>query len=186
VRRRRATHWAGAHRRDRNRALGAKIRIDRTDIAILATLQQAARITNHDLAARVHLSPSSCLQRVRKLEKAGVLHSYHARIEFERIGRSVTVIAEATLNNHEQADFKRFEEAVDAIPEVVECLKVSGECDYILRFVCSDMTQYHALSERLLDTGRGVAHLSSHVVLARCKESDGYPLDRLLESSGAD
>ena len=164
--------------------MSEKVRLDRTDIAILATLQHAARITNHDLAERVHLSPSSCLQRVRKLEQAGVVRAYNARVELERICRSVTVIAEATLNNHEQADFRRFEEAVDAIPEVIECLKVSGEHDYILRFVCADMTQYHALSERLLDTGRGVAHLSSHVVLARCKESDGYPLASLLGSPG--
>lgn len=164
--------------------MATKTRLDRTDIAILATLQQAARITNHDLAERVHLSPSSCLQRVRKLEKAGVLRAYYARVELERICRSVTVIAEATLNNHEQADFSRFEEAVDAIPEVTECLKVSGEHDYILRFVCADMAQYHALSERLLDTGRGVAHLSSHVVLARCKESEAYPLDSLLDPGG--
>ena len=158
-----------------------RIRLDRTDVRILATLQREARITNHDLAERVHLSPSSCLQRVRKLEKWGVLRSYNARVELERICRSVTVIAEARLSNHEQADFHRFERAVEKIPQVTECLKVSGEYDYILRFVCADMAQYHALSEQLLDTGRGVAHLSSHVVLARCKETDDLPLEPLLD-----
>ncbi len=161
--------------------MSAGVRLDRTDVAILATLQGEARITNHDLAERVHLSPSSCSQRVRKLEQAGVLRAYRARIDLERICRSVTVIAEATLNNHEHADFRRFEQAVEAIPQVTECLKVSGEHDYILRFVCSDMAQYHALSEDLLATGRGVAHLASHVVLARTKESDGFPLGPLLE-----
>jgi len=159
-----------------------KIKLDRTDVRILATLQAEARITNHDLAERVFLSPSSCLQRVRKLEKAGVLRSYHARIELELVCRSVTVIAEAKLSKHEAADFRRFEQAVNAIPEVVECLKVSGEFDYILRFVCTDMAQYDELSDHLLDTGRGVAHLSSHVVLARCKESEGFPLEPLLQS----
>jgi DNA-binding Lrp family transcriptional regulator len=159
-----------------------KVRLDRTDVRILSVLQAEARITNHELAQRVSLSPSSCLQRVRKLERAGVLRSYHARVDLERVCRSVTVIAEVKLNNHEQGDFRRFEQAVDDMPQVVECLKVSGEFDYVLRFVCADMTQYHALSEQLLDTGRGVAHLSSHVVLARCKESDGFPLDPLLES----
>lgn len=164
--------------------MSEKVHLDRTDVAILATLQDEARITNHDLAERVHLSASSCSQRVRKLERAGVLRSYHARVDLERVCRSVTVIAEATLNNHELEDFRRFERAVDAIPEVTECLKVSGEHDYILRFVCTDMARYHELSEGLLDTGRGVAHLASHVVLARCKERDGLPLGSLLEPQG--
>ena len=160
--------------------MSEKVKLDRTDVRILATLQGEARITNHDLAERVCLSPSSCSQRLRKLEKAGVLQSYHARIDLDRICRSVTVIAEARLNNHEKADFRRFEQAVADMPEVVECLKVSGEYDYILRFVCADMAQYHELSERLLDTGRGVAHLSSHVVLARAKKDEGVPLGPLL------
>lgn len=159
----------------------SKIRLDRIDVKILATLQAEARITNNDLAERVHLSPSSCLQRVRKLEQAGVLRSYHARIDLQRVCRSVTVIAEVQLNNHEKEDFLRFEQAVAEIPEATECLKVSGTFDYIVRFVCPDMAQYHALTERLLDTGRGIAHLSSHVVLAQCKDAEGFPLEPLLQ-----
>jgi len=173
---------AGTGRGQGNRAyMSEKIRLDRTDIAILSVLQHDARITNRELAERVHLSASSCSQRVRKLEAAGVLRSYNARIALERVCRSVTVIAEVTLNNHERGDFQRFERAVDAIPEVTECLKVSGEYDYILRFVCADMTQYHKLSEDLLKTGRGVAHLASHVVLASSKDSAGFPLALLHE-----
>lgn len=158
-----------------------KLKLDRIDVKILATLQGEARITNHDLAEHVHLSPSSCLQRVRKLEQAGVLNSYHARIDLQRVCRSVTVIAEVQLNNHEKEDFHRFEKAVADIPEAIECLKVSGTHDYIVRFVCPDMAQYHALTEQLLDTGRGIAHLSSHVVLAQCKEDNGFPLEPLLQ-----
>lgn len=161
-----------------------KTRLDRIDLKILQTLQEEARISNHDLSARVGLSPSSCLQRVRKLEARGVLDSYRARINLERLCRSVTVVATATLSHHDQASFSRFEKAVADIPEVVECLKVSGTFDYILRFVCADMAQYHALSERLLDTGRGVAQLSSHVVLASTKPAAGYPLAHLLRESG--
>lgn len=161
-----------------------KVRLDRIDVKILATLQAEARISNHDLAERVGLSPSSCSQRVRKLEARGVIGPYHARIQLDRVCRSVTVLATVTLNNHEHKDFQRFEQAVAAIPEVVECLKISGAFDYLLRFVCADMTQYHALSEHLLSTGRGVAQLSSHVVLTTCKADDGYPLDRLLQPSG--
>jgi DNA-binding Lrp family transcriptional regulator len=160
-----------------------KHKLDRIDLKILTTLQDEARISNHDLAERVGLSPSSCLQRVRKLETRGVLDGYRAHIDLDRICRSVTVIATATLANHDQKSFSRFERAVADIPEVVECLKVSGTFDYILRFVCADMAQYHALSERLLDIGRGVAQLSSHVVLASTKQAGGYPLDHLLQGA---
>ena len=158
-------------------------KLDRIDVKILATLQGEARITNHDLAERVHLSPSSCSQRVRKLEAAGVLRSYHARIDLQRVCRSVTVIAEVQLSSHEKEDFLRFEHAVAEIPEAIECLKVSGTFDYIVRFVCTDMAQYHNLTEQLLDRGCGIAHLSSHVVLVHCKQSDGFPLEPLLRPS---
>lgn len=166
-------------------AMDEKIRLDRIDLKILSTLQQEARISNHDLAERVGLAPSSCLQRVRKLEGHGVLGPYRASINLDRVCRSVTVIATVTLKNHEQSAFRRFEQAVAGIPEVVECLKVSGTFDYVLRFVCTDMTQYHALSERLLDADRGVAQLSSHVVLASNKTDEGYPLERLLQASSS-
>jgi DNA-binding Lrp family transcriptional regulator len=162
-------------------AMSENPHLDRIDVEILAMLQARARMTNNELAERVHLSPSSCLQRVRKLERAGVLAGYQARIALARLCRSVTVVAQARLNNHEQGDFRRFEEAVAAMPEVIECLKVSGEYDYMLRLVCTDMAQYDELSDRLLNTGRGVAHLSSHVVLAHCKEHEGVPLRRLLQ-----
>jgi DNA-binding Lrp family transcriptional regulator len=161
-----------------------KVALDRIDVKILATLQAEARISNHDLAERVGLSPSSCSQRLRKLEQRGVLEGYHAEVALDRICRSVTVIATVTLNNHAQSDFARFEQAVEAIPEVIECLKVSGTFDYVLRFVCTDMTQYHALSEHLLQTGRGVAQLSSHVVLTTCKGGPGVPLARLVGADG--
>lgn len=166
-----------------NGRMADSTRLDRIDLKILRTLQDEARISNHDLSERVGLSPSSCLQRVRKLEARGVLEAYRARINLERVCRSVTVLATATLSHHDQTSFSRFEKAVAEIPEVVECLKVSGTFDYILRFVCTDMAQYHALSERLLDTGRGVAQLSSHVVLASTKPAAGYPLERLLQDS---
>ncbi len=155
-----------------------KVRLDRLDLKILSTLQAEARISNHALAQRIGLAPSSCLQRVRKLEARGVLGPYRAKVDIERICRSVTLIATVRLNSHEQGDFRRFERAVAEIPEVIECMKVSGAFDYVLRFVCADMAQYHALSEELLGDG-GVAQISSHVVLAHCKDSAGYPLERL-------
>lgn len=155
-------------------------KLDRIDIRILSALQKNARITNHRLAELVGLSPSPCLQRVRKLEKAGLIGPYLAHIDLDRICRNVTVLATVTLKTHEHQDFTAFEAAVQDLPEVVECYKVSGAFDYFLRFVSPDLAAYHALSESLLKSGPGIAQISSHVVLDRSKEFAGYQLDRLL------
>ena len=156
------------------------MKLDRIDLKILAVLQSEARITNHALAERVGLSPSPCLQRVRKLEAAGLLGPYLSRIDLDRVCRNVTVIASITLKSHEHEDFERFEAAVAKLAEVVEAFKVRGSFDYFLRFVCPDMARYHALSESLLTDGPGIAQISSHVVLDRTKEFQGYSLERLL------
>ncbi len=156
------------------------MKIDRIDLKILAALQNEARITNQALAERVGLSPSPCLQRVRKLEAAGLLGPYLARIDLDSVCRNVTVIASITLKSHEHEDFERFEAAVARLAEVVEAYKVSGSFDYFLRFVCPDLGRYHALSESLLIDGPGIAQISSHVVLDKTKEFQGYCLERLL------
>jgi len=158
----------------------AKAALDRIDRRILARLQAGARITNLELAAAVGLSPSACLQRVRRLEAAGVLGPYLAEIELDKVARSVTVIATVTLGSHRQRDFARFEAAVAAMPEIVDAFKVSGGFDYVLRFVCADMAAYHAASENLLKAGPNVAQLQSHVALQRVKPFRGYDLERLL------
>ena len=155
--------------------------MDKKDRNILMTLQANARITNQDLAEAVHLSPSPCLQRVRKLEKAGVVGPYLAQVNLPKICRSVTVFATVTLRAHEIEAFQLLETAVAAIPEAVECHKVSGSFDYLIKFVCRDIERYHALSDELLQMGGGAIRVSSHVVLDKTKAFAGYPLERLLD-----
>lgn len=160
--------------------MSTTVKLDQIDLKILSVLQQEARITNHKLADRVGLSPSPCLQRVRKLESVGLIGPYLARIELDQICRNVIVIATVTLKAHEHQDFKDFENKIRRLPEVVECFKVSGAFDYFLRFVCPDLARYHALSEELLTEGPDITQISSHVVLDRTKEFTGYHLERLL------
>jgi DNA-binding Lrp family transcriptional regulator len=155
-------------------------RLDRIDLKILACLQANGRMPNNQLAEAVALSASPCLQRVRRLERQQVITGYLAQLALGRICRHVVVLAAVTLRSHAREDFQQFEAAVRAMPEIVECSKVSGTVDYFLRFVCASLDDYHALSDRLLHEGPGVAHLSSHVVLDRVKEFTGYPLDRLV------
>jgi DNA-binding Lrp family transcriptional regulator len=159
---------------------GALTAVDGVDRKILEILQRDARITNQRLSETVGLSASACYERVRRLEKSGVLAAYRASLGLAKLCRSVTVVATAQLASHDQAAFARFEAAVKATPEIVEAVLVSGPFDYVLRFVAADMASYHTAADTLLSKGPPLAQFHSHVVLERTKPFTGYPLDRLL------
>lgn len=155
--------------------------IDRIDLKILSTLQSNARITNHDLSSEVNLSPSSCLQRVRRLEDEGFLESYMAMINLNKICRTVTVLLTVSLHDHTNTNFKTFEKVINDFPEIVECYTVSGNFDYFLRIVCPDMDRYLELNDNLIECMEGVANISSHVALATTKSFKGYALEQLVD-----
>lgn len=155
--------------------------LDRIDLKILAALQDNGRITNQALSDLVGLSPSPCLQRVKRLEQQGIIKGYSCQIDLEGIAPSVTVFVSVSLSSHEKGVFSAFETVVAGIPELMECHKVSGQFDYLLRFVCSDIGTYTAISDNLLATGPDGLNLSSHVVLQTSKESKTVSLDRLVK-----
>lgn len=157
------------------------MQLDRIDRKILSVLQREARITNQALAARVDLSPSSCLNRVKKLESAGVIGPYLAVLDLPRLCRSVTVIATVSLKDPSSESFRMFEAALKEIPEVVECDTVSGVFDFFLRIVAPDMVRYNQIVDRLFDLIPGKVNMSSHVVLEQGKPFRGFPLNELLE-----
>lgn len=156
------------------------LRLDHLDIRILHRLQADARITNQDLADAVGLSPSPCLQRVKRMERAGIISSYRAHIDLHKVCRHVDVIAAATLKSHGLDDFQSFEKMVAGMRYVVECTKVSGTIDYLMRFVCPDIASYHMLSDELLKLGPKLGNLSSYVVLSSIKPFKGIVLDDLV------
>lgn len=156
------------------------LRLDQIDLKILTKLQADARITNQDLADAVGLSPSPCLQRVKRLEKAGVIASYRVQIDLNKVCRHVDVVAAVTLNSHGPEDFINFERMVVSMRYVVECTKVSGAIDYFVRFICPDVGAYQMLSDELLKLGPKVGNLSSHVVLNTIRQFTGVALDDLV------
>lgn len=160
---------------------GGSVTLDQMDIKILSRLQSNARMTNQELADEVGLSPSPCLQRVRRMERAGVITGYSARIELDKICRHVDVIAAITLNSHGLDDFREFEAMVSRMNYVVECTKVSGTIDYLIRFVCPDIGSYRMLSDELLQLGPKIGNLSSYVVLNDIKPFNGVALDDLVQ-----
>lgn len=158
------------------------IKLDQLDLKILDKLQNDARITNQDLADAVGLSPSPCLQRVKRLEKAGIIASYRVQIDLDAICRHVDVIAAVTLKSHGLEDFANFERAVAGMQHVVECTKVSGTIDYFVRFICPDIGAYQMLSDELLKLGPKIGNLSSHVVLKTVRPFVGVALDDLVSA----
>jgi DNA-binding Lrp family transcriptional regulator len=148
--------------------------LDRTDIRILSALQRNGRSTIQRLAEKVALSPRACLERVRRLETAGVITGYQALVEISHLSRPVNVFAEITLEK--QAHQGRFERRLAAIEEVVECWEVSGAVDYLARFVCLDLAAYEELTTSLIDDpSLGIARIVSHVALRPVRRFGGYP-----------
>jgi Lrp/AsnC family transcriptional regulator, regulator of ectoine-degradation genes len=148
--------------------------LDRIDVRILAALQRDGRSTIQKLAQTVGLSPRASLERVRRLEAAGIIAGYHAVVELGRLARPVNVFAEIILEK--QAHQGRFERRLAAIEEVVECWEVSGTVDYLARFVCPDLAAYEELTAGLIgDASLGVARIVSHVALRPVRRFSGYP-----------
>lgn len=162
---------------------GDAVTLDQIDLRILGRLQRDGRATNHELAEAVGLSASPCLNRVKRLEQAGIISGYQAHIELSKVCRHVDVIAAVTLRSHSLEDFRQFEEMVVAMRYVVECTKVSGTIDYLVHFICPDIGAYQMLSDELLVLGPKVSNLSSYIVLRSIKSFKGVALNDLVDPS---
>jgi Lrp/AsnC family transcriptional regulator, regulator of ectoine-degradation genes len=155
--------------------------IDEMDFKIMKRLQLDARISNVRLAEEVHLSPSACLERVKALEKDGLIRRYVAEFDLAKIGSAVMLLVEVILENHREADFERFLAAIRNRNEVLECYKIGGRIDYLMRVLCRDIDHYSELSDFMSRGDLGVEKFHGHVVLAIDKAFQGYPLDLLFE-----
>lgn len=156
-------------------------KLDRIDINILSTLQTQSNITNVNLAEAVNLSPSPCLQRVKRLEKAGYIERYRAEINLKIFSNHVLVFTEVTLTDHRRKDFIKFEKEIREHNNVMECHLLSGGYDYLLKFVARSITQYQEIMEDLLDKNLGIDKYFSYVVIKPIVAKNEVPLLDLLE-----
>jgi Lrp/AsnC family transcriptional regulator, regulator of ectoine-degradation genes len=148
--------------------------LDAIDVKILSVLQREGRITIQKLAAQIGLSARPCLERVRRLQARGIIISFQAVLDLDRISSPVTVFSELSLTR--QARHERIEQRLKASEEAVECWEISGASDYLVRFVCADLTRYEALTHEILGDRRlGVARIVSHVVLRPVSRFKGFP-----------
>lgn len=152
--------------------------LDRLDRRILAVLQEDGRISNQDLADRVGLSPSPCLRRVRALEEAGILVGYRALLDPKQLGLSLTALIGISMDQHTPERFARFEAAIQEIPEVVECLLITGQqADYQLKVMVRDMDAYQELLLNRITRIKGVTGVHTSFVLRRVVERTALPLE---------
>ncbi len=152
------------------------ISIDATDRAILHELQVDGRISNVNLAARVHLSESACLRRVRLLEESGVIERFAMIVDQAAVGVPGNVFAEITLVSQKQQDLDTFEAAAREVPEIMECYLVTGEYDYLLRVVVRDTVDYERVHHQHLTTLPGVARVKSSFSLRTVTKKTELPL----------
>lgn len=141
--------------------------MDAIDKKILRALARRARLTNAELAEEVGLSPSPCWTRVKRLEQAGVIQGYHAALDQAALGLPDTVFLEVMMDRHDEAQLARFEEAVLAIPEVLECWLVTGEYDYVLKAAVGGTAGYERLLRERIYRLPGVRHTRTAFTL-RC------------------
>jgi len=154
------------------------MKLDPIDLKILAALQRDGRMTKLKLAETAALSPAACWERLRRMEEAGVIKGYTAIIDLEPDAPRTTVIVEISLKSHQQADFRRFEEAVAREPAIVACDATGGGIDYVMRVVTPDIDAYQRLIDRLLEPAIGIERYYSYVVTKSIPLGDVHSLAR--------
>lgn len=153
------------------------MQLDRYDRHILAILQEDGRISNQDLADRIGLSPSPCLRRVRALEEAGLIAGYRALLDAKKLGLSLMALIHISMDRHTPDRFENFEAEIRALPEIVECLLITGQdADYQLKAVVRDMDAYQALLLDRITRIPGVTGVHSSFVLRRVVDRSALPV----------
>ena len=140
--------------------------LDKYDRAILAALQKDGRISNQELADQIGLSPSPCLRRVRALEESGLIVGYRALLDAKKMGLTLMALIGISMDQHTPERFANFESEISAIPEVLECLLITGQqSDYQLKVVVADMDGYQHLLLNKITRIAGVTGVHTSFVL---------------------
>lgn len=151
--------------------------IDKTDLKILKILQENGRITNLQLSNEIGLSPAPTLERVKKLEKNGVIKSYHAQVNEQELGLGMHAFMMVTLLRHKNNAISNFNQQITQIEEVVKCYYITGGSDYLLEVRVRDVQAFERLVMGKLSKIPEIGHMQTLVVLSKVKESHIAPLE---------
>ncbi|MBW6419103.1 Lrp/AsnC family transcriptional regulator [Celeribacter sp. PS-C1] len=160
------------------------MKLDARDFDILRVLAQEGRISKSALADKIGLSPTPAWERLKKLEKAGLIEGYRAEINLRKLGPSVTVFVAAELADHTQASFQTFEASLQAHEEIVACWALGGGFDYLLQIVTRDVDAYQRLIDTLLDARIGIARYFTYIVTKQVKGGGPPPLGLFFDTDG--
>lgn len=162
---------------DNGRARRERIRFDEIDLAILNQLQRDSKITNAMLALRVGISPPSTLERVKKLEQAGIVRGYVALLDPASVGKGICAIVHVTLREHGEDRLTHFKKAAAKFPDVQAAWHTAGEEDFILKVVVTDMAQYEDFVVHKLSAIPNIGRVRTSFCLSVVKEETAVPLD---------
>lgn len=157
------------------------MRLDERDIQILSILQREGRIAKTELARRVNLSPTPCWERLKRLEKVGLIEGFGAFLSAELLNDITMVIMEVELDSHQQYDFDRFENAIQHRSEVMECWAVGGGIDYFLKIATASVNDYQSFVDDLLNAQLALKRYYTYIVTKQVKRSSAIP-DNLLRN----
>ncbi|NMP15221.1 winged helix-turn-helix transcriptional regulator [Thalassotalea sp. Y01] len=149
--------------------------LDRIDLTILDTLQRNSRISNVDLAKHINLSPSPCLDRVKRLESEGYIKRYGAVLDAKKLELGMSAFIQVTLDRTKAEVFNQFRDNVVDIKEVAECHMVAGGFDYLVKLRVTDMDNYREVLGKVVELP-GVSQTHTYVVIEKVKEDLGLPV----------
>lgn len=150
--------------------------LDETDHRILQLLQTNAQLTIKEIAAEINLSITPVHDRIKKLEREGVIEKYVTILNKKRLGKGLTVFCNVTLDKQQRENFQEFNEAMLQMPEVVECCVVSGTFDYLIKIIATDVESYHTFYQEKLATLKAISHISSFFVMSEVKSTTSLPI----------
>lgn len=143
---------------------------------ILSALQEDSRLTIQQISERVGLSATPCWKRIKDMEASGVIAGYGVRLDRKKLGLHLMAMAEVNLALHTTKAVAAFEAAVAATPQIVRCYSTTGQADYLLTILATDIEQYEQLLIGQLFKLPGVSHVRSSIVLREVKADGGWPI----------
>ena len=156
--------------------MGTTLKLDKTDRKILEILQKNAKITNAQLSVEIGLSPAPTLERVKKLENSGVIKSYHACLNPDKIGLGVNTFVMVSLKGHNKQNIDEFIKSINEIEEIVECHHTTGSGDFILKIIAKDIPSYQQLMLERVTNIEVVDNMQSMIILSTFKDSKTMPI----------
>ncbi len=155
------------------------LQLDPRDVRILQILSTEGRISKSELAQRVNLSPSPCWERIKRLEKAGLIKGYRAEIDLTQLSANVVIFVMVELESHMAQSFKTFETAIQDYPDVTGCWAIGGGVDYLMQVNTRDINSYQRMIDEMLDAKIGMKRYFTYIVTKQVKSAPSSMVELL-------